>query len=334
MIEKNRPPGILPVSVRFINEKTEYWYDVTGHCSLAAYEDKAEWKPQRIRAMIKRVLSVYQDLEQYLLNGSNLVLDVRYVFTDKDEELLFCYGPEQCLQRRSQVSEFLWFLLSNMEHDDTAQTAELYGLYHRLHKGAGNPTEILTEIERKPLKRPDIERQEQQSILQKNGETVKREEHREEEPTRLSMSVFQRIGHIIARRTSSKGTGHTGNQSEIQEDAAQSHCFLRSCGELVLETSELNHSPFLIGSSRTECHLWIVDPAVSRIHAKLLYERGRWYIMDAGSVNGTKWNQIPVRRGEKRELQPGDQLDFAGIVYVFDRLGGEGIRLDNPYRNE
>ena len=43
----------------------------------------------------------------------------------------------------------------------------------------------------------------------------------------------------------------------------------------------------LIGSSQ-ECSLRLDDPHVSRKHAKLTFERGKWLIRDLGSTNGLR----------------------------------------------
>ncbi|MCA9058158.1 MAG: FHA domain-containing protein [Planctomycetaceae bacterium] len=63
------------------------------------------------------------------------------------------------------------------------------------------------------------------------------------------------------------------------------------------------------------CDLKISSPAVSRLHARILFIDERFWIEDLQSRNHTHLNG---RRIDKREpLRDGDALDFAGIQFVF-----------------
>jgi hypothetical protein len=66
----------------------------------------------------------------------------------------------------------------------------------------------------------------------------------------------------------------------------------------------LSGSRLLIGRSR-DCDITIDDPNVSRRHAELRNEDGRWVVSDLGSTNGVKVNG---RRVERAALEPGDEL--------------------------
>ena len=68
----------------------------------------------------------------------------------------------------------------------------------------------------------------------------------------------------------------------------------------------LSGSRLLIGRSR-DCDITIDDPNVSRRHAELRNEDGRWVVADLGSTNGVKVNG---RRVERAALEPGDELVF------------------------
>jgi hypothetical protein len=68
----------------------------------------------------------------------------------------------------------------------------------------------------------------------------------------------------------------------------------------------LSGSRLLIGRSR-DCDVTVDDPNVSRRHAELRNEDGRWIITDLGSTNGVKVNG---HRVEHAALEPGDELVF------------------------
>jgi hypothetical protein len=76
----------------------------------------------------------------------------------------------------------------------------------------------------------------------------------------------------------------------------------------------LSGSRMLIGRSR-DCDVTLDDPNVSRRHAELRNEDGRWIVTDLGSTNGVKVNG---RRAESAALEPGDELQFGLARFRFE----------------
>jgi signal transduction histidine kinase/pSer/pThr/pTyr-binding forkhead associated (FHA) protein len=71
--------------------------------------------------------------------------------------------------------------------------------------------------------------------------------------------------------------------------------------------------PQLIGRSSEA--LPISDTTVSRRHAELTPDDGKWYIRDLNSQNGTWVNG--VRIGERTQLKPGDQVRTGATLFVY-----------------
>jgi FHA domain-containing protein/uncharacterized protein DUF1707 len=74
-----------------------------------------------------------------------------------------------------------------------------------------------------------------------------------------------------------------------------------------------------LGRSR-DCDCVLAEPSVSRRHAELRREDGRWLLRDLGSRNGTRVNG--VRLLDTMEVCPGDRVSFGDARF---RLG-EGPR--------
>jgi FHA domain-containing protein/uncharacterized protein DUF1707 len=70
-----------------------------------------------------------------------------------------------------------------------------------------------------------------------------------------------------------------------------------------------------LGRSR-ECDCVLAEPSVSRRHAELRRDEGRWVLRDLGSRNGTRVNGIRLL-GEA-EVGPGDRVSFGDARF---RLG-------------
>lgn len=58
------------------------------------------------------------------------------------------------------------------------------------------------------------------------------------------------------------------------------------------------------------------NPAVSRVHCKISYMSGRYYITDMGSANGTYLNQIRLENQQPTELHNGDYLKLANSEFM------------------
>ena len=61
------------------------------------------------------------------------------------------------------------------------------------------------------------------------------------------------------------------------------------------------------------CDCLLPEDSVSRRHAELWRESGRWYVRDLGSRNGTRLNGMRVL--EAVELRPGDRLALGDATY-------------------
>ena len=93
-------------------------------------------------------------------------------------------------------------------------------------------------------------------------------------------------------------------------------------------TLYLDHSPFSIGR-KMDKDLVIADPRVSRDHALLISEDGRFFVQDQGSKHGTYVNG---ERVERKELEPNDRLEFGArdtIYAIFhSQHGASNVRRD------
>ncbi|HEX5470813.1 MAG TPA: SpoIIE family protein phosphatase [Lacipirellulaceae bacterium] len=91
---------------------------------------------------------------------------------------------------------------------------------------------------------------------------------------------------------------------------------------------ELNGDRAIIGRS-ADCEVPLDVPAVSRRHAAVLRDRGRYYVEDLQSRNGTFLNTTRVT--ERAPLDEGDQLVICDQEFRFHTGRGTGIL--NPLRN-
>lgn len=78
-------------------------------------------------------------------------------------------------------------------------------------------------------------------------------------------------------------------------------------------------SLFLIGKMQGTVDLVLSSPTISRIHARVRQQQGRWYLKDMNSKNGTYKNGERLLGEQETEIREGDELQFAERRYVFCR---------------
>ncbi len=79
----------------------------------------------------------------------------------------------------------------------------------------------------------------------------------------------------------------------------------------------INRSTFMIGKMRGKADGLIESRGVSRIHACIREDRGKYYLSDLHSTNGTALNDKSLKVGETVELHHGDRITFADITMTF-----------------
>lgn len=80
---------------------------------------------------------------------------------------------------------------------------------------------------------------------------------------------------------------------------------------------EILRSPYRIGKMREGNDQQIPHNTVSRKHAEILLEKGRYYLVDLNSTNGTYLDGRRIEFGVKEELQSGVTIRFANEEFVF-----------------
>jgi pSer/pThr/pTyr-binding forkhead associated (FHA) protein len=97
------------------------------------------------------------------------------------------------------------------------------------------------------------------------------------------------------------------------------------------ETMEIRPGTLTLGRS-PDNDIVINDPSVSRKHARLTSQGGRYYIEDLGSMNGTKMNGESVKR---EQVDTGTSLMLGGVEVVVGKKETpvqepKNIRIDGP----
>lgn len=75
---------------------------------------------------------------------------------------------------------------------------------------------------------------------------------------------------------------------------------------------------YLLGKSSEAADLCVPSPAVSRLHARLLWDGTTYRVLDMNSRNGTFINDVLLEAGEATPITDGDRLRLADRVFRYE----------------
>lgn len=84
------------------------------------------------------------------------------------------------------------------------------------------------------------------------------------------------------------------------------------------QTVTINKEKFVIGRDKKNSHLCIADnKCIGRVHAQIMLENSRYYILDLESLNKTFVNGRQIPAGIKQELSNEDKIRLADEEFIF-----------------
>ena len=92
MLKENEIPGILNMDVRYVDNQSQYYYDISGKTSFKILHEKVNLTLDDMRRLVNDLLQAIQTLKKYMLDSKCLLLDPEYIFCE-DKTYYFCYYP-------------------------------------------------------------------------------------------------------------------------------------------------------------------------------------------------------------------------------------------------
>ena len=146
MIKENEIPGILKMDVRYVDNQSQYYYDISGKTSFKTLHDKSKLSLDEMRRLVNDLLQVIHELQRYMLDGEHLLLEPEYIFCD-DEKFFFCYYPSCKQDIREEYHRLTEFFVREVDYKDEEGVHFAY----TLHKNTMEENYSIEEIMKKIL---------------------------------------------------------------------------------------------------------------------------------------------------------------------------------------
>ncbi len=352
MLVENNIEGLLNCSERMVNGEGLLYYNITSKQPFSAlYEDRMIGMKE-ITALFSGLTELCGRMEKFLLYGDGLLLSPEYIYYDVGSGTYhFIYYPYA--EEKNALLPLLEFLMERTDPDDIRAAEIVYQLADITGRGYCSMNEALswfaeeTSHDRDEDIRINTQTQPQakmpgpeseKNLPENTYEDTEEQYFEEEEKTpKRRKGLLQRLRYLFF------GDPKEREAEEIEYD--EEEVFYRENeapppdqGEEVTmfipwtENSEhklygterknkvhidLMRAPFTIGKMEGVSDIVIDDKSISRLHAKIIRQAGRFYLIDMNSTNGCFRNGMRLRPNEKAEIEPGDEIGFGRLKFVY-----------------
>lgn len=339
MFHYNQIPSFLTFQELKKNGRQQFCYDITGKLSIDQSFICKGIDIDKLHRLLTAIDQACVYAADYMLSEDCILLQPDYIFTDSEEKIYFCYLPDLERELRSQLEQFLEYLLQRIEHKDQMAVQLAYGIYECIVQGTCGLHDALQDYQKeKRLFSQDLfeEKKKQPSIQeeeafpepmpkkQENDKGLRKEpEARESAVARLKKRLFKKI---FTDQYAEEETEITYEYEEEEEYIPHPTVCLTQNGQAMQyqfiyqgmdrdRDFQVAGRQVIIGSNKKEVDVCIPLPIISRIHARLEKDESGVYVEDLNSTNGTAVNgeQLPYK--QKQLLQKGDIVSFAGENY-------------------
>lgn len=102
--------GFLPLEIRWINGKKEYFYDISGKLSLKEYLNKNDFTLHDIQLLFEQIFAMAECLEEYLLDSRGLMVQEELLYIDPVTGDVRGFIRKRKSRRQQTLSDICWSL--------------------------------------------------------------------------------------------------------------------------------------------------------------------------------------------------------------------------------
>ncbi len=340
--------GLLACSLRYINGDAYLYYNISskqnikqlygGRCITRGWFLDFMWSFRQID----------RELGRFLLDRRNILWYPEQIYQDLESNVFsFLYFPYH--EGSNGFKELLEFWVEQIDYNDEAFVNCVYQMYEQYERNgdAYLQTKIFEDAERleaaeKAVKPEMPERKAQvqaavenaaagsagvEKAEEKNGGaeadkrkffpgifTKKKKEREIRESYRQSMQESMN-GYSVAEETTYEE--EYGRTVYIEGTAESERTKRELCTPEGRVLAILDRTVITMGKRKEEADVVLEDMSVSRLHARIVKEKEKYYIEDLNSTNGTFKNGLRLQPYERRELEEGDEIKAGRVLMVF-----------------
>lgn len=145
MLKENNIPGILETDVRYLDNQSRYYYDISGKTSLAMLCDKSHLGVMDMKGLVYGLMDTIEVLQKYMLDGNCILLEPEYIFYE-GEKVFFCYYPPYAKESKEEFHKLTEFFVREVNYKDEEGVRLAYTLHKATMEENYSIVHIMEEI--------------------------------------------------------------------------------------------------------------------------------------------------------------------------------------------
>lgn len=130
MLANNQIPGFLNLEIRSIDNKQQYYFDITSKQPILLVFQKGQLNKEQILKMMGDILRAVESAKEYLLDENNLILDPEYIFINvSNMQVNLCCLPGYKRNINLQMRSLIEYIMDKVDYQKEDSVLLAYGLY-------------------------------------------------------------------------------------------------------------------------------------------------------------------------------------------------------------
>lgn len=130
IVTTRKMAGLLTVDMYATDGEHALYYDISSMQSLEKWFTKEKINKKWIGRIAEGIKTALCSLEEYLLDGRNLLTDPEHIFVNMEsEKIYFVYFPYYIEERQQDMEKFLTFLVEKADEEEADTVEAIYDIY-------------------------------------------------------------------------------------------------------------------------------------------------------------------------------------------------------------
>lgn len=325
MITENRIHGLLPCVCQKCEEKTEYYYEITGRQSMGLLYERRKLDCGQLKTLLRELERVLETSKEYLLSPNHFLLNPDSIYLQsQSEKISLCYYPGYEKEIRESFLELAEYLLGKLDRNDTEGIEFGYDLYQK----ALEPNFSLLEViqshkdseKKKVVPIPEVlEQPRQEETLEKTGiwkSFFRKKSKKPQLEDYVAEADQMRSGSVLfLREQNSSAVSYAADEGTSYLQQKKREGLYLKCLDPDYPDFEVLEGNFLIGKKKDSVDGCLSAPTISRLHARVTRNGDCYFLEDLNSTNGTWVDQIQLNPYELFLLKDKMRILFASVEY-------------------
>ena len=293
----------------------------------------------QIETLVKTLVHIMHMIDEYLLDPSNLVLEMEHIYEEQDGwSYVYIPGYQQDFWKQMEKLSEEW--LNYVDYGDERAVLWAYTFYEKVHGNGCSIEELenILQLEKNDMIPTEMIRIPEDVQIEETSHFTQKETFIKKFLKRKLLGYCNKPKKSIKKKERNKEKHQKNNYTEVYEFFRSENSLDETCpmlnltadfgkiskktltlipmGDTNAPVHRIEKIPSIIGRAVSEVDVCIEDNRISRIHARVDDIHGKVVVVDMNSINGTYRNGERLKSGELYDLHAGDIIKLADLEFI------------------